>query len=98
MNKSRGDFFIYVDNNSDVKLSLNISFIKNTVKTPIEIGIRKVVKLAKEDYSDFFYILKDNQTSFEIQLELKSLGTRQLKEKASNNMDKFLEVFILNNN
>ena len=66
-------FYLLVVNEKADEASYTIDVDKNSIKTPISPGMTKYLHLAPGESTDFFYVPKKTESSFEVRVELRQV-------------------------
>ena len=89
------DFFILVENPKLDASSFVLTIVKNEVKSPIGVGVKKQVTLAPAESVEFSHKPRKKDKSFSVILEIKQILDQRYTEEVLSQLDKFMTVHLL---
>ena len=87
------DFYILAENNQKVPASFTIGIEKNEMKTPIEPGLTKYMRLGPGEHNEMYYKPKPGEKTIEVELELRQIMNPLFVFQAMVIMHEFLNVY-----
>ena len=93
----RGElFYLLVKNSKDNDAGLTINVDKNSMDSAIIPGIKKFVRLAENEETNFFYVPKEDEDLFEIELEVREVLDPVFIDSAVDGIENYLKVYHVN--
>ena len=89
-------FYLYIKNSKDVDAGLTINIDKNSMDNPIIPGIKKFVRLAENEETNYFYTPKKDENIFEMELEIKEVLDPMFIDQAIENIKNYIKVYHVN--
>ena len=87
------DFYLYIKNPKEIPASYTLHLDKNTSKTPIQAGIRKIFNLAPGETTDYYYTPSASEDKFEIQLQLNAVFNKKFQKQALEILGDYIDIY-----
>lgn len=87
------DFYLLAQNKQNIPSSFTVNIEKNAMRTPIEPGLTKFVRLGPGERNEMFYKPKSSEKTLELELELRQLMNPLLIYQAMALIHDFVNVY-----
>jgi hypothetical protein len=92
------DFFILIHNPKLESASFTLAVDKNSIPTPIEPGMTKIMHLAPGESTDYYYTPSASEDSIEVKFEIKQVLSELVRKQAIDVLGDYLEIYHINPN
>ena len=87
------DYYLLLKNNKTENASFTIALEKNSMKNPIDPGMTKFLHLAPGENNEYFYTPKEEEKTFEVELELRQVLIPKFTKQALELINDYLNVY-----